>query len=467
MAEWADFPWAERMFADADESILSKAVATVHNGYSNQAGGHSRFPGIVPFASGLGGQRSYLTFWQNDLICVTNLGRVYRIDQTGNATDITGVPVSGGKRVIFAATDDRLTMTAGGQIIQIEGAKTSILSTDAPLATHVTYISGYLIANASGTGQFYYSDPGNYTSWPALNVFTADAKPDPIVALGVTPYGEIMVAGQEHIEQYELIANGKQPFTRRWSTGQGVQYPYTLVLDYTGTYGVNSRFEFVRFYGQITQNQGGDIGLVLENVDDWTDAWAAEVAVKGLKCMVLQAPNATNVYATKGVTLLLDYQNRKWSFLFGWDNQKQRASRWPAWSLVRAWGQIHVGIPGGVGVLDPTSYSLLGQTYPFVVRSGHVDKFGPSRIDEVRLRLKRGVGSLGANRPQIGMRVNRDNEGFDQFEWEDLGAPGERDMTIRFGGQGIANTWQFEFVVTDDVPVEIVRQQIFVERMRW
>ena len=471
MAEWADFPWNERMFLSADEAILSKAVASVENGYQNAAGGHSRYPGLTSFATGLGGTATYVFQKLDNLIAVTDQGRTFRIGQDGSVVDCTGVPVSGGQRVIFDATDDgRVVMAAGGPIIQLQGEKTTILSPNAPNSTHVAFIEGYLIAIETGTGRFNYSDPGAYTTWNPLSVFTADAKADPVVAVVVTPYTELMVAGTEHIEQYELLANGNQPFTRRWSTGQGVRYPYTLLADWTGTYGINSRFEFVRFYGQISQDQGSDINQVLQNVDDWTGAWTGEISVSGQKHIMLQAPNASNIYGTKGITLMLDYQIRKWSFLYGWDATLQRPTGFPAQSITRAWGKVYVGVPGGVALVDGTNYTVLGKPYPFLIRSAHVSKWGPSRIDEVRLRLKRGLGPIGVSPsalPQISLRVNRDNEGFDQPEFEDLGQPGERTMTIRFGGQGIADTWQFEIAVTDNVPVEITNMQVFVERMRW
>ena len=65
------------------------------------------------------------------------------------------------------------------------------------------------------------------------------------------------------------------------------------------------------------------------------------------------------------------------------------------------------------------------------------------------------------------MRVNRDNMGFDQWMFEDLGRPGERDMMIRFGSVGSADTWQFEIAVSDNVEVEFSGMKIQVERLSW
>jgi hypothetical protein len=471
MVEWADFPWDQRMYSNADETILTRALATAENCYANAAGGHSRYPGLSPFSlTGLGGSKTYLFQNMDNLIAATDQGRVFRLGQTGLVQDVTGVPISGGNRVIFDATDDgRIVMAAGGPIIQLLGDTTAILSEGAPETTFIQYIQGYLVANIPFTGGWVYSNPGDYTTWNPLNIFTADAKPEPVVAIAVTPYDELMVAGPRHVEQYELLANGNQPFTRRWTTGQGVKYPYTLIADWTGTYGVNDRLEFVRFYGQISQDQSGDVNLTLQNIDNWDEAWTVECSVKGQKHIILCAPNATNVYGTKGITLLLDYINRKWSFLFAWDKTRAQKIGFPIWSVTRCWGRMFAGVPGGVAEFDNDNYTILGATYPFLVRSAHVGKWGPSRMDDVRLRLKRGsqANGKGAVRARIGMRWNLDNIGFDQWQFEDLGTPGEREMTIHWGGQGAADTWQCEIQVTDDVPVEIVEMQVYVERLRW
>ena len=60
----------------------------------------------------------------------------------------------------------------------------------------------------------------------------------------------------------------------------------------------------------------------------------------------------TNVYGTKGVTGVLDYRNKRWSFLFGWDRGSALPVRWPGWSVQRCWSRSFVGVPGGVAEMD-------------------------------------------------------------------------------------------------------------------
>jgi hypothetical protein len=466
MAQWADVEW-KALYASADEAILTTASATIENATYNPAGGLSRFPGLRPFVS-IPGQRVYLKPWNGDLYAATDQGRLWRIGRQGTTLDVTGVPISGGQRVIMEATDDRLVLAAGGPILALQGRRTEVLSRDAPETTHVAFVDGYLIAIERWSQRFLHCAPGEYDKWDPLDVFSANAKADALNAVAVTPYRELLLAGEESIEQFERLPNGSQPFSRRWSAGEGVAYPYTLTSDKTGTYGVNPRHEFVRFAGQVSQEQGEPVGLVLSKIDDWTDAWAQSVTMFGDPYVVLQAPDATSqAYQTKGVTLLMNQRDRRWAFLYGFDRERGVPARYPAWSFASIWGRTFAGVPGGIAEVSDGTYDLLGQPMPFVIRSGHIDKFGPSRVDNLRIRIKRGVGEASGRAPQIGIRVNRDNRGFGPFQWRGLGTEGRREMTIEFGGQGASDTWQWEMRVTDPVDVQFVGMQILVERLGW
>ena len=215
------------------------------------------------------------------------------------------------------------------------------------------------------------------------------------------------------------------------------------------------------------QEQGEPIGLLLARIDDWTDAWAQSITMFGDPYVIMQMPSATSPHGTAGVTMLINQRDKRWSFLYGFDRERAVPTRYPAWSFASIWGRTFAGVPGGVAEVDMDTFELQGSPLPFVVRSGHIDKFGPSRVDNLRIRIKRGVGQAAGRAPQIGLRVNRDNKGFGQWVWRALGTEGQREMVIYFGGQGSAHTWQWEMRVTDPVDVQFVSMQIQVERLGW
>lgn len=463
MARWETVP-LEPLNQNTDETVLSRAVAAVENGYRNEGDGFSRFPGLKPWID-LPGQQTWLFRWRGDLIAVTNQGRVYRIGKSGAADDVTGVPLSGGRRPTFAATEDELLLAAGGPIVRLAKARTELLSLDAPNTTHVAFIQGYVVAIEEFSGRFFFSQPGSYRQWDPLDVFTAESKPDDLNAAVVTPYNELLLAGLDSIEQFEPFPSGVRPFARRWTTGEGLLAPYTLLPSKSGTYGVNRDQEFVRFQLQSSTDEGAAIGLQLESITDWEGAWSAEIKVKGQVFILLQIPNAETPYGTRGLTFLFDQRRRQWSTLYGWDRAMGQPARWPGWSYEHLWGRHFVGVPGGIAELDRNVYDNAGQTQRFLVRSGHVDQWGECRVDNFEIRLRRGGAGNQERRGIIGLRFNRDNRGFGKWVWRELGRQGERNMVIEWGGMGIAKTWQWEMAITDAAVGEVVGARAYIERM--
>ena len=468
MAQWSNVPINDQLVIPPDESILSNALARLENAYVNEATGQSRFPGRTSFAS-LTGTKTYLSEWRDNLIAATDEGKFYRMDSNGNVTDVTGIQLSGGRRPVFDRTENELVVAAGGAILRLASSKSQILSASAPDSTHVAFVDGYLIAIEPYSGRFYHSSAGEYRTWDPLDVFTAEGKPDDLNACAVTPYRELLLCGEDSIEQFERLASDTTPFYRRWSAGEGLFAPYTLLPTDNGTYGVNKLREFSRFSQQVARPESDQVSFQLETIDDWDEAWTTQIHIRGQKWLVLQAPNATNPYGTKGVTLLFDYRGRHWAHLYDWDQEKGIPTRWAPYSYQALWGRHFVGVPGGVEELTPTEFSTNGHPQRFLVRTGHIGKWSSSRIDNFRLRLKRGGSSSNASREhQVGVRVSRDAKPWSRWKFKDLGRYGEREMVVEFGGMGmVRGTWQFDIQVTDAAVVEIVGAQVLVERIKW
>lgn len=462
MGQWKPVDLSAKLFQNIDPAALRKSSAALENCFINEAGGHSRFPGLKAFVTLAGNSPTYLYGRKlpiGDMFAVSN-SRVYRIDREGNFTDVTGVPVSGGRRVMFAETDDELVMAAGAEIIRFAGDLTEILSPDAPLSTHVDYIDGYLLAVEVHSGRFQNSTPPHFRTWDPLDTFSADGKPDELNALLVTPYREVIATGTDSVEQFERLPSGSVPFFRRWSAGEGILAPYTLCAVDQGTYAVNERYEFVRFTGQSSEPRGDDdIQLTLEKADDWTDAWAVPMQIKGQKFILLQIPNATNAYGTKGITCLYDYRQKKWYNLYGFANGVP--TKWPGCSYLEIWGRRFVGAEGRIYEFDTDVYTNVGQVQRVLGRTAPMDAWGPCFVDNVRMRVKRGVGTSSDEDdepPKIAFRAIRDGGRATKWKYKSLGRPGDDYNTIQFGAMGHAeSTWQFEWFVTDPVNVEIVK----------
>lgn len=458
---WEDIPIRNKYFGNVHETVLTTAQAAIENAFHNESGGLSRFPGLVAFTGLPDVGRVYLTEWRGHMIAVTDEGRLYRIDEAGNVENKTGVPISSDRRIIFDRTGQQLLIAGGAQIFQYDGETTKVLSTDAPLATHVGFVDSYVVANERNSGVFQHSDPGLPNKWPALNIFAADSRPDDINALLVTEFNELLVGGSDTIEQWERLASGVTPFFRRWSVGEGVLAPYTMVFADNAVSVVNKRAEFVRISGQTGQVQGDDVSLILESITDWNDAWSVPMFLKGQKFILLQIPKHVNVYGTLGITLIYDFRQRRWFNLFDWDEVLALPTNWPGDSYLSIWGKHYVGCAGRVCRFDFDTFSNEGRTQRMMLRTAHLDKWGPGEIVNVRARLRRGVGDNTIN-PVIGIRCRRDNKVWTRLVKRGLGKSGEREPFIEFGPMGKGHTFQFEIIVTDDALVELVKLEVQV-----
>lgn len=454
--DWTVIRIDGKLFQNLPEVALTRASAVMENVYMNEAGGHSRWPGLLRRFTIPDGGRCYLHEWRGDLMCGTSRGRLYRITKNGDVQDVTGVPISGGRRIVFSKTEDELVMAAGGPIVRLAGARTEILSSTAPLATHVQYVDGFLIANEVDSNRFFHNDiTQGWRVWNPLDAFTAESKPDNLTCVLVTPYREILLGGLDSIEQFERFPDGDRPFFRRWAVGEGVWAPYTMVTGDNGTWVVNRDLEFVFFSNQTGQPQSDDIQRRLEGVDDWTDAWASRIAVSGHKFILLQIPFATNAYGTKGITYALDYRTKRFSELYGWDAAQNAPSRFPGWSTWQIGGTTYVGGEGVIYEFSDDAFDYGGELQRIRFRTGHYSNEGRLRIDGIRARVQRGEREVAGEPGKIRLRVRQNANRWTRWIERSLGARGDRHSMIDFGNFGEGHSHQIEYEVTSPVPFSI------------
>jgi hypothetical protein len=465
---WVQIPINGKYYANLDETQINQSHLALENCFINEAGGISRFWGLEVFATLPDNGRVYLHEWRGDLVAATSKGRFYVVDRNGNPEDKTAAPVAGDLRVIFAKTEDELVMTAGRKPVRFAGHRTELLSRDAPDATHCGYIDSYLLLNERDSGRFIHSPPGDSRTFEALDTFSAEGQPDNIDGLLVTPFRELLLGGTASFEQFERLTTGDIPFFRRWAIGEGLSAPYTLLFADNAVFCVNRSREFVRFSGQVTQPVSNDIGYLLETIDNWDEAWVGGYPdrpfdVFGQRFTMLQMPHATNGYGTKGVTLLYDYRNKRWSSLYGWDSARALPARFPAWSHWTINDEVYLGGEGVIYRLVRNGFSIAGQPQRMLTRTGYIGESGPYEIANLRLRVKRGMGG-NASEAALYLRAKRDNKAWSNWKRKGLGRAGDGWQYLEFGGFGVGHTFQFETYATDDCPVEIAKLEAVVEK---
>ncbi len=465
MPNWIDVPLNKKLFKNVDEDMLTTTYPAMENCFVTESDGLSRFPGLKLFCDLGNNADIHLNQFNNDLMAVGEDGQVFRVNTEGDATTIKGVPVSGGLRTSFARSTDGLMMAAGGQVIKYNGTENKILSPDAPLSSHVGFIDGYVLVVEKDSGRFQNSQLNNFGVFNPLDTFAVDGNPDDINAMLITPFNEILLSGVASLEQYERYVGSTIPFYRRWSVGSGISEPGTLCFADNAAWGLNEKREFVRLSGQTVQSVSDDIQADIEhryalgNLSAFNKAWAYPCYIKGQKFIVFQSPEATNVYGTKGFTCVLDIRRGQLFEIFGWDDESGVPALWPGRSIYSLWGKTFVGGKGKIYELDPFTYNNDGQVQRTYARSAHFDSDGTLRVDGIKLTLKRGIGTYEAA-PKVMFRANPDNKGWGLWQARDLGLIGAPQMSVEFGQQGTADTWQFEMAMTDNAPFELRRMQI-------
>lgn len=472
--DWVPLPIQEAWFANIDEVALKTGHAALENCFQTDGGTIARFPGLVEYVTLPARGRVYLSEWRGDLVAATSTGRFFRIDRNGNVEDRTKVPITGGRRVIFAELTDSLVMAAGGDMIYFDGNETELLSEDAPKASYVASLDSFVIANEVGSGRWRHSNAGAPRTWDALDVFAAESLPDDILAVLRTDFRELLFFGSQSIEQFERLTSGDPPFYRRWALGEGLYRPYLLMFADNGAWTVNKEREFTRFSGQTSEPRSGPIGRQLESPvitqEGWDDAWIGgypnrPLHILGHKFILMQLPQAENPYGSMGFTFLYDYKNKRWSTLYDWDHEHSRPSRWPGWSHYTVDGTIYVGGEGKIYKLSENAYSNDGREQRMYFRTANYHRLGHMRIDGWRARLKRGIGS-NDQESTLRFRTTRDRKLISRWIEKGFGRAGERETLVETRGLGMAHDWQFEFMVTDDCAVELGEMEILATRLR-
>lgn len=465
MTQWIEVPLNRKLFKNVGEEVLTSTYAALENCYVTESNGLSKFPGLLEFCD-LGNDADiHLSRYENDLLACGEDGKTFRVNTEAAAIAIPGTPVSGGLRTSFARTREGTMMAAGAQIIKFNGVENSVLSPDAPLSSFIGFLDGYVIAVERGSGRFAHGTVNESGTWDPLDVFAVDGSPDNINAMLITPFNEILLAGEESLEQYERYVGSSTPFFRRWAVGDGISEPGTLCFADNAAWGLNGRREFVRLSGQTSQSVSDDIQREIEdryslaNLGAFNRAWAAPCYIKGQKFIVFQSPEATNAYGTKGFTVVFDIRRGQFFEIYGWDAANGVPDLWPGRSIFSLWGKTFVGGRGKIYQLDPETYTNDGAVQRAYCRSAHFDTEGTTRVDGVRLTLKRGVGSYTTD-PKIMFRSNPDNSGWSNWQMRELGKTGADMLFIEFGQQGTADTWQFEISMTDNAPFELRRMQL-------
>ena len=463
---WRNLPIDSPLFANLDAEVMPNGCSALENLFITEAKGHAAVGNLTEWVTLPDRGTVFLRWWRKreELVAATSHGRVYVIDRGGTVTDRTGTPLGVATRPTFEETEDELLLAGGGPILRLAGKETEVLSQDAPMATHIGYVAGYVLAAEPGSGRVYYSNPGFVRTWDPLNVFAAEDRPDAVTALKVSQSSQVFCAGPDSIEVFRVAPSGTAPFYRYSSLGQGLHSPYTLAEVGSEMWAINSRRELMQLTGPRS-SQSDAIARVLERASDWHGSWTEELIFQGHHFLVLQIPLAADdAYGSEGLTFLYDRKGQRWSSLWAWDDAEQRPALWPGRSIAATHAGVFVGGDGGV-IYRMSTDTAPGVTQRNLWRSAEIDAnnlgmpTGGACIENVRLRLRRPIP--GGSAPlRLRFRAAVDGGAWQAWSERTIEPIGSTPSHwLEFGQVGGGQTFRFEYESWGGAPFNVVSAQ--------
>lgn len=190
---------------------------------SAEAGMFYGSPGLALFATlGTGPIRGGKTAGSNSyFVSGTTL---YKLTSAGVSTSLGSIPGTG--RCHLVANDTQLVVmhSAGWHLLTL--ATDALASVpDAPTTAQGCYQDSYVIG-PRGDGPYVWTAIGNAGSLDALDFASAEANPDPIIAV-LSDHGELLNFGEVSLEVMVPTGNADMPFVRRQLIEHGCAAKYS------------------------------------------------------------------------------------------------------------------------------------------------------------------------------------------------------------------------------------------------
>ncbi|MDB5483462.1 MAG: hypothetical protein JWO83_4515 [Caulobacteraceae bacterium] len=129
--------------------------------------------------------------------------------------------IPGADRVRWAASEHQLVLVANGTAYLFDGAVFNpIVNPSLPPLSDVAWLAGRFIYMAVGTDQFWYSEIDDAANETGLDFATAEAAPDPNVAVSVLN-DEAVIFGTQSVEFWSVTQDPAAPFQP--NIGRGFQ----------------------------------------------------------------------------------------------------------------------------------------------------------------------------------------------------------------------------------------------------
>lgn len=466
-AEWKKLPLDGDPYANVEEVELNAISATVQDGYVNELDHTVRRPGLTELVDlGTDAGIDGLYWWDQQTCAIAvSAGRVFQMnDFTGTVVELTGTTLSTGTRVTFTTDGTKVVMANGARMVHAtkSGALTVMADGDAPTTvSHVAYLDGYVLANKTSTGQVYFADPADLTSWNALDLVTAEGRPDHVVALH-EGWQELALVGKESVEIW--VNDGVTPFSRLAGgmTQRGCSAPYSFQQVGNAWFWLDDRRRFVQLDARTPTEILCPYEKAIQGFGSVDDAVSDVMNIAGQSFYIISFPLARKTFA-------YNYKKKNWTEWGYWDTATATYGRYRgnAYAYAKPWN-LHLWgdyTNGKIYTASRSVYTDDGDAIRTYRRSGFIDH-GTSqrkRSAEIITKTKRGQGNSSVSDPQWWMKWRNDAGAWSNEHYRSLGQVGQHELINRFLRLGQYRVRQYEVGCSDDCDFVFIEAKELVE----
>lgn len=326
----------------------------------------------------------------------------------------------------------------------------------------VAYLDGRIVCNEPGTRRFWFTPILDALTWPALNFYAAEGRPDLLVTL-LVDHREIWLFGSQSIEVWYSTGDALNPFARMQNVfiEQGIETPYA----------VDSLDNTVFWLGGSIRGEG-PVWTVEGYAPKRVSTHALESAMAGMStvgdCVFTTARHGGHAW------LVVDYPvgQQTWAF----DTATQAWAEWPRLlddgsfssylsnTHCLAFGEHLWGdrSTGALYLWDPDFHRFGTGTRLCRRTSPHVrSEQKRLRYQQFRVECEAGVGLDGGSTPgadpQMMLRTSIDGgHSWSYGRWRSMGRIGARRQQVCWYALGQARDMAFEISVSDPVKVALL-----------
>jgi len=365
-----------------------------------------------------------------DFAAVFSNGSLYKVDEDGTATEITGVTLNKDAPVSFADFGTAGYFCNNSRILKWTYTSSTcafISDTDAPTdATHVAFFDSYLLALRADSQIVEFSDVDAPDTWLGER-FTAEQRPDNLVAM-FARFGEVFLPGTETIENATDTGDATTPFQRipGATTERGSISPYSFTQIDNSYFFLDFDRRVIRMAGRNPQVISNPFDNEFQELINIEDCIGFHFNPDGMTKYILHFPSDGKTYA-------YDYKLDYWAEYSYWNHTtgKRNSFLCKTGAFISKWNKYICGSKdeGKLYIASRDYTTDEGEDVIPELVTGRIDwgKINRKQSRKITFKVKRGNAAITQTNAKIYMnkRINGKKQWLSNEKIIDLGITGD------------------------------------------